>query len=124
MSSSHVVLIGVMLFVQQCFGSGVGGLVPKWMVSWFTLDKRAAGLGFTYNVGALGGAISPVVGAQLAGRMPLGSAIMTLSATFTGVVILLVALKFPLRLQRLIRASAVRPEDGSDIVTRATSQAV
>ena len=84
----------------------------------------AAGLGFTYNVGALGGAISPVVGAQLAGRMPLGSALMTLSATFTGVVILLVALKFPLRLQRLIRPSAVRPEDGSDIVTRATSQAV
>lgn len=124
MSGSHVVLIGVMLFVQQCFGSGVGGLVPKWMVSWFTLDKRAAGLGFTYNGGALGGAISPVVGAQLAGRMPLGSALMTLSATFTGVVILLVALKFPLRLQRLIRPSAVRPEDGSDIVTRATSQAV
>lgn len=56
--------------------------------------------------------------------MPLGSALMTLSATFTGVVILLVALKFPLRLQRLIRPSAVRPEDGSDIVTRATSQAV
>lgn len=122
MSGSHVVLIGVMLFVQQCFGSGVGGLVPKWMVSWFTLDKRAAGLGFTYNVGALGGAISPVLGAQLAGRMPLGSALIVLSATFTGVVVLLVALRFPLRLQRLVRPGAVRPEDGSDIVTRATSQ--
>lgn len=124
LTSDHALLIGLLLFVQQCFGAGVGGLVPKCMVSWFSIEKRAAALGFTYNVGALGGAVPPVVGAQLAGRMPLGSALMTLSATFTGVVILLVALKFPLRLQRLIRLSAVRPEDGSDIVTRATSQAV
>ncbi|TJZ97599.1 hypothetical protein FA951_03695 [Dermacoccus nishinomiyaensis] len=53
-----------------------------------------------------------------------GTAAGAVLAGFTGVVILLVALKLPLRLQRLIRPSAVRPEDGSDIVTRATSQAV
>lgn len=123
LSADHLVLIGALLFVQQCFGAGVGGLVPKWMVSWFSIDKRAAALGFTYNVGALGGAVSPVLGASLAQRMPLGTALVVLSTTFTGVVILLVALKFPLRAQELLGPSAVRPDDGDDTIRRLSEHA-
>lgn len=120
MPSDQLVLLGILLFFQQLFGYGVGGLVPKWMVGWFSIEKRVAGLGFTYNVGALGGAISPVVCAKLAEKMSLGTSLVVLSASLTGLVIVLVAIRFPLRLQRLINASAVRESDTHDLVERPT----
>lgn len=116
--SDQLALLGVLLFVQQCFGYGVGGLVPKWMVGWFSVEKRVAGLGFAYNVGSLGGAIAPVVCARLAERMSLGTSLVVLSATLTGLVIVLVAVRFPLRLQQLLGPDAVREGDFHDLVER------
>ena len=118
MPSNQLVLLGLLLFVQQCFGYGVGGLVPKWMVGWFSVEKRVAGLGFTYNVGALGAAVSPVVCARLAESMSLGTSLVVLSASLTGLVIVLVAIRFPLRLQKLLRPAAVVPSDYHDAVER------
>lgn len=46
-----------------------------------------------------------------------------LSASFTGIVILLVAMKFPLRLQQLLKPSAVGADDGDDTIRRIEPQA-
>lgn len=118
LSKDHLVLIGALLFAQQCFGAGPGGLLPKWMVGWFVPERRVASLGFTYNVGSLGGAISPVIGASLAQTMSLGTALIVLSASFTCLVCVLVLLKAPLRIQRALRPDSVWETDGNDWVHR------
>jgi MFS transporter, SHS family, sialic acid transporter len=119
LSDGPAALLWVVVFLQMMVGQGVGGLLPKWMAGHFSVEKRAASLGFTYNVGALGGAISPVVGATLAESMSLGTAILVLSSIFTAVVVLLVALQVPHRLQRAIYPEAVWPTDGTDEMPQA-----
>lgn len=114
-----LILLGVLLFVQQVFGQGISGLLPKWIGSYFDVDKRAAGLGFTYNVGALGGAIAPVLGASLASTMSLGMALAVLSFALTAVIIILIAINFPLRMQQVFHPDAVWPTDSQDKVPAA-----
>ncbi|WP_178946146.1 sialate:H+ symport family MFS transporter [Kocuria sp. TGY1127_2] len=111
-----VFLVGTLLFFNQMFGQGISGLLPKWVTSYFPVEQRAAGLGFAYNVGALGGAVGPLVGASLASRFGLGSALAVLSVGFALIVILSIALNLPRKLQQLVNADAVRPEDGDDEV--------
>ena len=123
-----VVLLGVFIFVQQMFGQGISGLLPKFISNYFPVEKRAAGLGFSYNVGALGGAIAPVLGIALAGDpatgvggvLPsswgLGWTLFILSFAFTAVIIILIAINFPLRMQKLLRPDHVRPADRMDHV--------
>lgn len=116
----YVFLVGLLLFFNQMFGQGVSGLLPKWVTSYFPVEQRAAGLGFAYNVGALGGAVGPYVGAGLAGTYGLGAALAVLSVGFALIVIVSIGLNIPRRLQKLVDRSAVRPEDGNDeIVDRA-----
>ncbi|AZA09384.1 MFS transporter [Corynebacterium pseudopelargi] len=110
-----VALVAILLFVNQMFGQGISGLLPKWVASYFPIERRAAGLGFCYNVGALGGAVGPVLGAALAGSsLGFGGALAVLSVGFAGIVVLSIGLNLPRMLQKLVDASAVRPEDGND----------
>ena len=119
----QVVLLGLLLFLQQVFGQGISGLLPKWIGSYFSVDQRGAGLGFVYNVGALGGAIAPVVGAALAETMTLGQALAVLSFSLTAIVIVLMAINLPYRMQRGLRPRAVWETDSQDWMPPAHIQA-
>lgn len=112
--TTSTILVAIMLFFNQMFGQGISGLAPKWVSSYFPVEQRAAGLGFTYNIGALGGAVGPLIGATLASDYSLGAALGVLSVGFAVVVILSIGLNLPRKLQTLVNHDAVRPEDGND----------
>jgi len=99
-SGRHSVLLWVLLFGLLGTSSGASGVLPKYVASHFPVRIRAAGLGFSYNVGALGGAAAPVLGAQLAEPLSLGTAIAVFGIALTAVVVLLVGFNVPERLQR------------------------
>ncbi|MFE1773522.1 sialate:H+ symport family MFS transporter [Streptomyces sp. NPDC059008] len=101
--------LGVLLFVLLALSQGISGILPKYLAGHFPTARRAASLGFVYNVGALGGAVAPVLGAHLAEGMPLGQALAVLTFGLTLVVILLVGGNVPQRLGRLVDRQA--PDD-------------
>ena len=117
-NGKYVALVAGMLFFQQMFGQGVSGLLPKWVSSYFPVDKRAAGLGFCYNVGALGGAVGPVLGAAIATQFSLGFALAILSFGFAAVVMVSIGANVPRLLQKKIGPQYVRPEDGNDEIIK------
>ena len=94
----NIVLVWVLLFILQGTSSGISGLLPKYIGDHFPVRLRAAGLGFTYNVGALGGAVAPVAGAKIAAHIGLGPALAWLAAGLTVLTALLIGGNLPARL--------------------------
>ncbi|MFG7945279.1 sialate:H+ symport family MFS transporter [Streptomyces cacaoi] len=113
---NNLLALGALLFVLQALSFGVSSLLPRYIGGHFPTDNRAAALGFTYNVGALGGAVAPVLGTTLASGMSLGTSLALLTFAGTLLVVLLVGFDVPARLNRLTDPHGVRdhlaPEAG------------
>ncbi|MER5989120.1 sialate:H+ symport family MFS transporter [Streptomyces sp. NPDC001787] len=110
----NLLLLGILLFVLQATGFGISGLLPRYIGGHFPTESRGAALGFTYNVGALGGAVAPVLGAHLASGMDLGQALAVLTFAGTVIVALLVGLDVPARLNRLTDPDATEDHLAED----------
>ncbi|MFD7920600.1 sialate:H+ symport family MFS transporter [Streptomyces sp. NPDC059740] len=103
-----LLLLGLLLFVLQALSAGISGLLPRYIGGHFPTGSRGAALGFTYNVGALGGAVAPVLGAKLAEGMPLGTSLAVLTSGLTLVVIVLVGFDVPGRLHHRLNPDLPR----------------
>ena len=100
LGGGHTVALWVLLFLLVGTSSGASGVLPKYVSDHYPIELRAAALGFSYNVGALGGAAAPVLGAKLAQPLSLGAAIAVLALSVTALVVLLIAFDVPTRVQR------------------------
>ncbi|AXB47741.1 sialate:H+ symport family MFS transporter [Amycolatopsis albispora] len=106
----NVVLLWVLLFGMQATSQGISGLLPKYIADHFPTRMRAAGLGFSYNVGALGGAVAPLAGAAIAEQAGLGNALTLLAVVLTLAVAALVGFNLPARLEPMSRMWLSRRE--------------
>ncbi|TQS40633.1 sialate:H+ symport family MFS transporter [Cryptosporangium phraense] len=100
LDGAHIVFVWILLFALQATGQGASGLLPKFIGDHYPVRIRAAGLGFTYNVGALGGAVAPLAGARVADSLGLGHAMALLACVLAVVTAVLVAFDVPRRLAR------------------------
>lgn len=114
---NNLLLLGMLLFLLQATSFGISGLLPRYIGGHFPTASRGAALGFTYNVGALGGAVAPVLGAHLASGMDLGQALAVLTFAGTVIVVLLVGFDVPARLNRL-----TDPDSAPDHLAAETAQ--
>ncbi|WP_394838081.1 sialate:H+ symport family MFS transporter [Pendulispora rubella] len=121
--AGNVALLWVLLFAMQFTSQGISGLLPKYIADHFPTRLRAAGLGFTYNVGALGGAVAPLAGTTIAGHVGnLGTALMILAGTLTLVVAAIIGFDLPARIGRAFKSD---DELSSDMTTeRNTTRAM
>lgn len=109
LDAGNVPLLWLFLFVMQASSQGISGLLPKYIADHFPTRVRAAGLGFSYNVGALGGAVAPIAGASIAERTDLGTALTGIAAVLTVVVALIIGFNVPARIGRALRIESDAP---------------
>ncbi|PXY20399.1 MFS transporter [Prauserella sp. PE36] len=108
--AGNIVLLWVLLFVMQATSQGISGLLPKYIGDHFPTRLRAAGLGFSYNVGALGGAVAPLAGAAIAEDIgSLGTALTVLAGSLTIVVALIIGFNVPARIGRALKIDSDAP---------------
>ena len=96
---NNVLALGALLFFLLATNLGIAGLVPKYMATFFPAEMRSTGIGFIYNFAAIGGGVSPVIAAALSERVGLGSALVYVTLFWTIVLVALVGLRLPERIQ-------------------------
>ncbi|MFC4035352.1 sialate:H+ symport family MFS transporter [Streptomyces polygonati] len=111
LGEGHRVRLWVLLFMLLATSQGASGILPKYVSQFYPIRLRAAALGFSYNVGALGGAAAPVLGAKLAKPLGLGTSIAVLGFALTAVVVLLVGFDLPGRIRRRVDARHPEPAE-------------
>lgn len=95
LQGGNVAVLGVLVFLLQLTNYGPAGILPKYLADYFDVRVRGAGLGLVYNLGALGGAVSPVLGAALGDRFGLGTALAVLTFGWTLVLAALIGFGLP-----------------------------
>lgn len=90
-------LMALMLFLLLATNLGVGGLIPKYLSTYFPVEMRGAGFGFIYNLVAIGGGIAPVTCAFFTDNMDLGlgQALVYVTAFWTLFLVITVGCKIP-----------------------------
>ena len=92
-----------MLFFLLATNLGIAGLVPKYMSKFFPAEMRSTGIGFIYNFAAIGGGVAPVIAAKLSERFGLGSSLVYVTLFWTLVLVALVGLRIPERIQARVQ---------------------
>ena len=100
---NNVLALGALLFFLLATNLGIAGLVPKYMATFFPAEMRSTGIGFIYNFAAIGGGVSPVIAAALSERVGLGSALVYVTLFWTIVLVALVGLRLPERIQARVQ---------------------
>ncbi|MCF8567330.1 MFS transporter [Alicyclobacillus tolerans] len=89
--SSSLITMGIFMFFLEFTNLGISGLWPYYITQHFDVDVRSSGLGFTYNLGAIAGGLSPVWGSALKSSIGLGGAIASLTFFWTIILTLIIA---------------------------------
>lgn len=93
-------LLGLLLFLLLATNLGVGGLIPKYLSTYFSVEMRGAAFGFIYNLAAVGGGIAPVVCAFFTDQFGLGMSLVYVTSFWTLLLVILVGCKIPDMIQR------------------------
>lgn len=93
-------ILGILLFFLLATNLGVGGLIPKYLSTFFPAEMRGAAFGFIYNLAAVGGGIAPVVCAFFTDRFGLGMSLVYVTGFWTLFLVIMVGLHIPDRIQK------------------------
>lgn len=99
LKGSALLALSALVFLLQMTNYGPAGILPKYLADFFITRVRGTGLGLIYNLGALGGALSPVLGSTLAESIGLGPALAVLTFTWTLLLAGIMGFKVPDRIR-------------------------
>ena len=96
---NNVLALGALLFFLLATNLGIAGLVPKYMATFFPAEMRAQVLVSSITSLRLAVGCPPVIAAALSERVGLGSALVYVTLFWTIVLVALVGLRLPERIQ-------------------------